>query len=153
MFLTAITTDMITRVEMPAAVRLSLFLIQILNYMWIEAIFVNRREVGIGVSLVVTTSSILSALTKALAKIDLQTPHVQADRISASSLHRNATFTCIPAPLRPLLYLRWIMRSAYSELCVSTKIGSYAVARRLYLGFYSMCPPLSSCMSRTRNDL
>ena len=47
LFLTAITTDIITRVEMPAAVRLSLFLIQILNYMWIEAIFVNRREVGI----------------------------------------------------------------------------------------------------------
>lgn len=35
----------ILRVEMPAAVRLSLFLIQILNYMWIEAIFVNSREV------------------------------------------------------------------------------------------------------------
>lgn len=35
---------MLLRISIPAEVRLAMFLIQILNYMWIEAIFVNRNE-------------------------------------------------------------------------------------------------------------
>ena len=34
------------RIANPAEVRLAMFLIQILNYMWIEAIFVNRNEMS-----------------------------------------------------------------------------------------------------------
>ena len=34
---------MLLRITNPAEVRLAMFLIQILNYMWVEAIFVNRN--------------------------------------------------------------------------------------------------------------
>ena len=37
---------MMLRIATPAEVRLAMFLIQILNYMWIEAIFVNRNEMS-----------------------------------------------------------------------------------------------------------
>ena len=37
---------MLLRITNPAEVRLAMFLIQILNYMWIEAIFVNRNELN-----------------------------------------------------------------------------------------------------------
>ena len=35
---------MLLRITNPAEVRLAMLLIQILNYMWVEAIFVNRNE-------------------------------------------------------------------------------------------------------------
>ena len=32
------------RINMPVGPRLAIFLIQILNYMWLEAMFINRNE-------------------------------------------------------------------------------------------------------------
>merc|ERR1712096_131862 len=37
---------MLLRIAIPAEVRLALLLIQILNYMWIDAIFVNHKDAG-----------------------------------------------------------------------------------------------------------